>query len=82
METKNWEFVKVFESATERAKNLQQGAVISRSCIDCINCKCLSGKSGITFVCLLARYGELTTQKKIEEIRTLRCEKYVAENGC
>ena len=56
----------------------QQGNVISHSCISCIYCKCLFGKSGTTFVCLLGQWnGKMATQKTMEKIKTLRCEKYM-----
>ena len=60
---------------------LQQGAVSSRSCIGCENCKALSGKKmKISFVCLWKKWS-YDNLKTFEEIKTLRCEKYVAENG-
>ena len=63
-----------------KASNGIKSDVISRSCIDCCSCICLSGESGITFACLRGRYGTMTTLKIFEEIKILRCEKYVAGN--
>lgn len=64
-----------------KASNGIKSDVISRSCLGCESCKCLSGKSGITFACIRGRYGTMTTLKTLEEIKTLRCDKYVSENG-